>query len=114
MRYKKGSKIGTATIIGDSAASRVANVERVAGCKPLEAKEDQRFDSPVGITVTSYRKRLCDADGVSFKAALDGLVHCGVLQDDSTEFVKEIRYKQVKVNSSTEEKTVIEIQAIDD
>ena len=111
-KYMKGSKIGTATIIGSSNSVCTPNVESTACCTPLEAKKNPRFDSPVRITVVSYRQRLADSDGISAKAAIDGLVHCGVLADDSPKFVKEVRYRQVKVKSKEEEETRLIIEAV--
>jgi len=66
-----------------------------------------RFNTPVCITFVSYRKRLCDPDGISYKAAIDGLVKAGVLADDSPKEVKEIKFRQIQ---SSEEKTVIEVK----
>jgi Holliday junction resolvase RusA-like endonuclease len=77
---------------------------------PLEAKEDARCNPPACITVTSYRCRLCDVDGISAKAIIDGLVHNGVLKDDGPRYVKKISYEQVKVKNTSEEKTVVEIK----
>ena len=110
--YTKGSKIGTATIIGSNDPICIANLESVAGHAPLEAKKGPRFDTPVRLTIISYRSRLCDADGISAKAAIDGLVHCRILEDDSPKFVKEVSYKQIKVNSKESEKTEIVIEVI--
>lgn len=106
--------IGTAKVIGGSNSVRIADMESVVCNAPLEAKKGQGFDSRVCITVVSYRQRLCDADGISAKAAIDGIVHCGVLQDDAPQFVEEVRYKQVKVKSKEDEQTQIIIEAIDD
>ena len=111
-RYKKGSKIGTATIINSSAPVCFTNVESTTRSTPLEAKKDPRFNSPVRITIISYRSRLCDADGISAKAAIDGLVHCGILADDSPEYVQEVRYLQVKVKNKSEEETRLIIEEI--
>ena len=55
----------------------------------------------------SIRKRLTDADGVSAKAAIDGLVLAGILPDDSPKYVKEVTYSQEKGDP---EKTIIEIK----
>ena len=74
--------------------------------EPLGEKEIKGFDSLVTITVTSYRKLTHDPDGISAKAVLDGIVRAGILTDDSTKFVKEVRFKSIK---SKEEKTIIEI-----
>lgn len=69
-------------------------------------KEIKRLNTPVVICIHSARKRLCDADGVSAKAAIDGIVHSGLLSDDSPTYVKEVRYTQEK---GSEEKTIITI-----
>jgi Holliday junction resolvase RusA-like endonuclease len=60
----------------------------------------------------SHRTRLADADGISAKAAIDGLVHAGVIRDDSTKEVREVSYLQVKVKNKNEEKTVIQIRRV--
>ena len=93
------------------------DVELSAGSAPLAAHENPQGDTrcgehggwrwPVTITITSYRKRLCDADGISGKAAIDGIVAAGLLPDDSPEYVSEVRYRQIK---SSVEKTVITIE----
>ena len=111
-RYTKGSKYGTATVLNSGDSFRPANVESAVGDAPLEAKKGARLNTPVRITVISYRSRLCDADGVSAKASIDGLVHCGVLPDDSPKFVAEVRYQQVKVKSKEDEKTELVIEEV--
>lgn len=62
----------------------------------LQQKEAATFTTPVSISVYSKRKRLVDADGVSAKAAIDGIVHSGILPDDSPQYVKEVSYSQDK------------------
>ena len=79
---------------------------------PLAAKEVAGFTAPVRITITSYRYRLCDIDGISGKAIIDGLVHCGVLQDDSPQHVQAVSFQQVKVKNKTDEKTVVRITEV--
>jgi hypothetical protein len=59
--------------------------------------------------ICSRRYRLADADGISAKAAIDGLIHGGVLRDDSSEFVKEVRYSQEKISRDQEEETIITV-----
>ena len=61
------------------------------------------------VSLIHYRKRLCDPDGISVKAAIDGIVKAGILKDDSPEFVEEIIQKQVKSN---DEKTEIIIEEV--
>ena len=71
--------------------------------------ENKGFDSPVRLRLISYRWKLADTDGISAKAAIDGLVKKGLLKDDSTLYVKEVTYAQVKIRHNQKEKTVIEI-----
>ena len=77
---------------------------------PVETQEDARRNTQASITITSHRKHSCDVDGISAKAIIDGLVHCGVLEDDGPRHVKEVRYRQEKVAAVEEEKTVVEIE----
>ena len=72
----------------------------------------QRFDTQVCIIVRSYRRRLCDPDGISAKAAIDGIVKAGILTDDTPEQIKEVRFKQTKIKSPAEEKTEIIISEV--
>ena len=69
-------------------------------------KKTARFDRPVIIIYRDYRKRLLDCDGGCSKYFTDAIVSCNLLVDDSTEYVKEVKYRQTK---SKEEKLVIEI-----
>lgn len=84
-----------------------ANLERFTKYASLAAEEMPRFDTPVRLLCTSYRKRLTDPDGTSYKAFIDGIVKAGILEDDSSKFIKKIEYQQFKTTG--EEKTVIEI-----
>jgi hypothetical protein len=52
---------------------------------------------------------LCDVDGVSGKALLDGLVHANVIADDSTKEVREVTYEQTKVKNKSDEKVVVTV-----
>ena len=87
-----------------------ANVESNIGDEPLGKKEFKGFNSRVDITVTSYRKREHDTDGISAKAVLDGLVQCKILRNDSTKEVRSILFKS---EISKEEKTIIELVEVD-
>lgn len=75
--------------------------DETAGAKQAD-KPHQRFS----IHVHSVRKRLADADGISAKAAIDGLVLAGLLPDDSPKYVKAVTYSQEK---GSPEKTIMEI-----
>jgi len=70
---------------------------------------DARFAGAVRVHFHHVRKRLADLDNLCAKAALDGLVACGILEDDRQEFVKEIRHTQEKGSEERTEVTVEEI-----
>ena len=108
---QKGGYIGTAKIIG-CATVRLANLEQSSRNEPLPTERIQPFGSPVRISVTVYRQIQCDTDNIAAKAAIDGLVRCGVLKDDSAKFVKEVVYRQEKVKSKEQEKTEILIESL--
>jgi len=92
------------------ATNKAADVERYTCNESLAASKGAAFNTRVRITVVSYRCRLADADGISAKAAIDGLVHCGVLRDDSAKEVGEVCYRQHKVKNAEEERTLLEIE----
>jgi hypothetical protein len=89
---------------GNKIAFSIANLEQVVGDAPLAKKKVKRLATPCSIHIHSKRKRETDADGISGKAIIDGAVHAGILQDDKTEFVKEVSYSQEK---SKEEETIM-------
>ena len=64
----------------------------------------------VSVHIHSIRKRLTDADGISGKAAIDAIVKCGIIKDDSPQYVKTVTYSQEK---GKEEKTIITIEEMD-
>jgi len=84
----------------------VANMESIARREPVEKKKNKRLDSRGGyvLHIHSRRTRLVDADGVSAKACIDGLVCGGIFKDDSPDIIKEVRTTQAK---SKEEETFI-------
>ena len=88
-------------------ASEATDVERTAGDEQVAAGKVPSLDSRVDLLVVSFRVRLCDADGISAKAAIDGCVHRGLLRDDSTKHIREVRHQQVKVKNQSEEKTLL-------
>lgn len=99
--------------VGPRVADRIAYLESLARSEPLAAGKDPAFDTRVRITVVSFRQRLADSDGISAKAAIDGLVHAGVIKDDSARYVEEVAYRQVKVAKAEQQKTQIIIEAVD-
>lgn len=75
--------------------------------KILSANQaDRKEKVKANIHIHSVRKRLIDPDGCSGKAAIDGLVHAGVIPDDSADFVSGVSYSQEK---GPEERTTITI-----
>lgn len=69
--------------------------------------------SKVRIQIHSIRKQLTDSDGVSAKAAIDGLVHAKVITDDSPKFVQEVSFSQEKASKGEAERTIITIETVD-
>jgi len=70
----------------------------------LGEKETSGLDTRCHIHVHSRRKRLTDPDGISGKAAIDGLVRSGLLADDKAQYVSEVTYSQEK---GSPEETII-------
>lgn len=87
-------------------AVQAPSVEQVAGNESNAAHEMPTFDTPVHIHVISYRARKHDPDGISVKAALDGIVALGILRGDSQEEIKRVTFESYK---SKVERTIIEI-----
>jgi len=73
-----------------------SHLEQDTSNAPLGTQETARFNSPVNIHIHSIRKRLCDADGISAKAAIDGLVKAGIIIDDAPVYVRQVSYSQEK------------------
>lgn len=92
----------------DRTTDSPSNVEH----NPIQQRANEDADSAVNqrycIHIHSRRSRLTDPDGVSAKAAIDGLVSAGLLPDDSYKYVAQVSYSQEKVSKEQEE-TVIEI-----
>jgi Holliday junction resolvase RusA-like endonuclease len=91
-----------------------ADLERTTGNESISPGKGPAFTAPVSIAVHHYRCRLADPDGLSIKAALDGIVHCNLLRDDSAKEITEIRHYQYKVKNADEERTEIIITEVTD
>ncbi len=89
-----------------------ADVEPHPGDGPGGAHGHEAAYPRVRLTVRSYRARLCDPDGISVKAAIDGLVEAGVIPDDSAAVVAGLTVEQVKCPRA-EERTVIVVEAVE-
>ena len=99
----------TSEINDDRNSYSNANVEQITRCRKVGKNENKGFDSSVCLRVISCRWKLADTDGISAKAAIDGLVKKGLLKDDSTLYVEEVTHAQIKIRHNQKEKTVIEI-----
>ena len=88
------------------AALSATDIEPNTCHESVAKKKATGFNSLVNISITSYRKRKHDPDGISVKAVLDGIIRRGILTDDSTEQVKSVTFESVQ---SKEEKTIIVI-----
>ncbi len=84
-----------------------ANLERNTINALKAANAIKKIEPPVILSITHYRKRLADPDGLCSKWVIDGIVKAGILPDDNASIIKEIRQKQVK---SSKERTIIEIE----
>ena len=89
-----------------------ANMESNNTNAPNAALQDGQYHQRVRIHVHSVRKRLADPDGISAKAAIDGIVEAGVLKDDSPEEIKEVLFSQEKTKG--EEYTEVTIDMVGD
>ena len=75
----------------------------------MAAKKITRLNPPFSLHFHSRRYRLADADGLSAKAVIDGLVIAGLFQDDKAEIIKNVTYSQEKIPKSEKEETIITI-----
>lgn len=93
----------------NKAAIPVADMEQNISHERMGKKKTQGLDTRVNIHVISYRKAKHDPDGVSAKAVIDGIVRRGILQDDSTNEVRQVTFESIICKSFEEEKTEIQI-----
>ena len=89
-----------------------ANLEQNIGNAPMGTEKVKGLDSRVNIHVISYRARNHDPDGISAKAAIDGIVRCGILTDDSAKEVNEVTFKSIIIEKGEKEKTEITISEV--
>lgn len=86
-------------------------MESVARDEQISADEVAALGPRVRITFYHTRTRLADPDGLSGKAAIDGIVEAGLLPDDSAQYVAEVRHFQIK---GSREETRIVIEGIEE
>ena len=78
----------------------------------METKTNTRSSSQYDVHVHSIRKRLADIDGISAKAAIDGIVKSGLLEDDSAKQIRQIKFTQEKCKKGEEEKTILNFKEV--
>jgi hypothetical protein len=103
---QQGGAQGAKTANANRNTAAPADMEPDIGNEPLGAEKAQGHDSRCCLHVHSIRATLADPDGISAKAAIDGLIHGGILQDDSPRQIQEVTYSQEKCRKG-QEKTVI-------
>ena len=86
-----------------------ADVESNTWHAALSTNADASFVAPVRLHFHHTRNRLADLDGLSVKAAIDGLVAAGILADDSPKHVAEITHTQSKGDPEVTTITITEI-----
>jgi len=90
-----------------SSTVSLADVESRVGDEPLGTQKAQRLDSPCRIHIHSRRYRHTDADGVCGKYVIDGLVHAGILTNDSPKEVEAVTFSQETIPTSEPEETIL-------
>lgn len=88
---------------------KTSNLEPNPRHEPMAKRKVCQINAPVHIHIHSVRKRLADIDGISGKAAIDGLVEGGILPDDNPKYVKKVSFSQEK---DKDERTIITIQEV--
>lgn len=67
------------------------------------------IDERVIITFIVYRHKLIDPDNNYSKHFTDAIVESGLLRNDTSSEIEEVRYRQVKIPEWEQERTVIEL-----
>ena len=73
----------------------------------------QKSHQGVILTITHYRRRLADPDGLCPKYLIDCCVSAGLLPDDNAKEIADFRQKQIKVARQEDEKTVVDIEDVE-
>lgn len=94
------------------AAVPAANMECSVGDESVATAEGAEKNTRYDVHVHSVRKRLADIDGISAKAAIDGIVHAGILEDDSAKQIRTISYSQEKGEPEKTTLTLTEVEPL--
>jgi hypothetical protein len=87
------------------------DLEQSIGHESVEKNAAAPINSLVDIHIHSARNRLADSDGICAKQTIDGLVHAGILRNDSPKEVRQTSYTQEKVKG--QEYTEVTISILD-
>ena len=90
----------------------VAHHESDSGNALAGQEETPRFNGRVDIQVVSYLHQGRDPDGDFLKYVLDALVDRGILVNDTSEEIREIRHSQEIISKNEQEQTIITIREI--
>jgi hypothetical protein len=73
-----------------------------------------QFKGPVKIRFIRYAVKLMDWDnfGISGKKFFDGMVRCGIIEDDNPKIVREFQPEQYRVKHFEEQKIIIKIYSL--
>lgn len=91
----------------DSLADTLAHLESHPSYATLPEDKFEEETSRARIHVRSYRRLNTDPEGVSAKAAFDGIVERGILADDSAQQIEAVTFENITGCSKDEESTVI-------
>lgn len=86
-----------------------ANVEPNPVDGSSSKNADKEIHPRVRIHIHSRRRRLCDPDGISAKAAIDGLVKGGLLADDSAKYIDAVTFSQERAET---DETIITVEEL--
>ena len=89
------------------------NLEQNISNEQVGAREAPQMVTPCRLHLHSRRYRLADSDGISGKAVIDGIVHAGVLPDDSPKEVTITSQSQEKISREEKEITIITLTGVE-
>ena len=89
-----------------------ADLESNISNAQMGTNEATQMVTPCSIHFHSRRYRLADPDGLSGKAIIDGIVHSGVLADDTTKEITNVSFSQEKIKRTEKEVTIITLETI--
>ena len=103
---KTPERYGTATV-------RATELERRTAPQLLATARFKPFTKRVDLFITVFRKRCGDPDNIGPKSEIDALVDLGILEDDSSKYVRWVcKQERSATENGGKEETIIEIMEI--